>query len=887
MRGGRGRRRLRWWHVYLVLLVLSNIVQVTLWVWPSEPSDDALRTIEVPHMTETGSGGGEPVTLGFHEYGDPTSRTKVLAIHGCPTMGNDFAFLGPMLAADAHVVAVQMPGFGASDKWVGSYGVRAQARYALAVMDGLGWKHTPAHVVGYSLGGGTALEIVDIAPDRVASVTLLAGIGIQEGEGSGDYHFEHLKYNVGYGLFMVGAEAVPHFGLLGKRSFRHGTLRSFMDTDQRPLRVILEKMNEQKTPLLIVHGDRDPLVPADTARSHHNLVEHSELVMIDYGESPMAHHGMLFSKEGSHRTAEVINDFIARVKSLETRFEPTRRTVDLQAGEVVEHESPLPFGWDLKRGMSPWHQIVVIVVGTYVLEDPTTVFTGLMIEAGQVDIFVGVFAVFIGIFTGDLGLYLIGAVVGRRALAWKPLAKRLPVRHVERLGGWFDRHGFKAVLASRFIPGSRFPLYISAGSLGIKPIRFALWTAVAVAIWAVVMTSIVVGLSDEIMQPIKRLTGGRVWLAWVVAIVVLVMVMRTIAEMLTSIGRARLKAFVSRFWQHEFWSAWVFYAPLVPWVAMLMARYGRFETMTAVNPAMPHSGFVGESKYDILSALPEDSIIPTVLIEPGTLDGRLAQLQSEMTQRGWSWPLVLKPNEGQRGFAVQKIAGVDDAVDYFRQVPIPIIAQIYHPGPYEAGIFYYRMPGEETGHIYSITDKQRQTLVGDGKHSLEQLIYRDRRLRMQADLFLQRFGDDRDRVLDAGEELVMSVAMNHAQGAIFRDGAHLITPALERRVDAIARHYEGFYFGRFDVRYTDADRLRAGEDFHIVELNGVMSESTNLYDPKRSVFWAYGVLFRQWAIAFRIGRENRRRGAEITPLFKLFGAIRAHYKRRDFRVVSD
>jgi hypothetical protein len=57
--------------------------------------------------------------------------------------------------------------------------------------------------------------------------------------------------------------------------------------------------------------------------------------------------------------------------------------------------------------------------------------------------------------------------------------------------------------------------------------------------------------------------------------------------------------------------------------------------------------------------------------------------------------------------------------------------------------------------------------------------------------------------LAPGERFQPAIAGNHAQGTLFRDGGHLSTPALERRVDEIARSYPWLYVGRVDVRYTD------------------------------------------------------------------------------------
>ena len=90
------------------------------------------------------------------------------------------------------------------------------------------------------------------------------------------------------------------------------------------------------------------------------------------------------------------------------------------------------------------------------------------------------------------------------------------------------------------------------------------------------------------------------------------------------------------------------------------------------------------------------------------------------------------------------------------------------------------------------------------------------------------------RVLASGERFPLAMAGNHAQGTLFRNGAHLITPALEKRIDEIARAYPGFYIGRFDIRYTDVEAFKAGRDLAIVELNGATGESTNIYDPDGS-----------------------------------------------------
>ena len=94
---------------------------------------------------------------------------------------------------------------------------------------------------------------------------------------------------------------------------------------------------------------------------------------------------------------------------------------------------------------------------------------------------------------------------------------------------------------------------------------------------------------------------------------------------------------------------------------------------------------------------------------------------------------------------------------------------------------------------------------------------------------------------------------------------------LEARIDEISRKVEGFYIGRYDIRFANEKDLRAGKNFQIVELNGAAAEATSIYDARNSLWSAYRTLFQQWRLVFAIGAENRRRGfapAKIGAVWK-------------------
>jgi hypothetical protein len=194
----------------------------------------------------------------------------------------------------------------------------------------------------------------------------------------------------------------------------------------------------------------------------------------------------------------------------------------------------------------------------------------------------------------------------------------------------------------------------------------------------------------------------------------------------------------------------------------------------------------------------------------------------------------------------------------------------------EFGVFYYRLPGEPTGRIFAITDKRLPTVTGDGRRPLEQLILADERAVCSARFFLRRHAARLSWVPAAGETVQLTPLGTHSRGAMFLDGAQFLTPALERAIDRLSQGYEEFWFGRYDVRAPSAEALMAGGPFTVLEVNGVSSEATSIYDPRHGLGHAYRTLFAQWRLAFEIGRRNVAAGARPTRVREILALLRRH-----------
>jgi len=100
-------------------------------------------------------------------------RHEVVLLHGQPGAGSDWQQVADRLPPALHVVALDRPGYGASPLPAGGFAYGARA--VLAELDARGIGR--AVLAGHSYGGGVALSVAQLAPDRVEALVLLASVG--------------------------------------------------------------------------------------------------------------------------------------------------------------------------------------------------------------------------------------------------------------------------------------------------------------------------------------------------------------------------------------------------------------------------------------------------------------------------------------------------------------------------------------------------------------------------------------------------------------------------------------------------------------------------------------------------------------------------------------
>lgn len=852
----RGFRWVLW--TWLGLLLASHVVRR---VAPAPHPPDADERLQPVHEVDGARETARQVHVAWRTFGPAAGDPApvIVLVHGSPGDNGEVTGLARLLGTHARTIALDLPGFGGSTWKVADYSNRAHARYLLQLLDSLHIRE--AHLLGFSMGGGVVLQVADLAPARVRSITMLSAIGAQEYELLGDYHLNHAIHWLQLAGLWGLREGTPHFGWLDDATLSVEYARNFYDTDQRPLRGILERY---AGPMLILQGERDVLVNPALAREHARIVPQAELVM-DQGD-----HFTAFMHPD--RVADLVDPFIAKVERGAATTRATAAADRLAAAARPWNPRDLP----KVDGFSLVIVLFLLACATLVSEDLTCITAGLMIARGSIGFVAGTAACFTGIFVGDLLVFLAGRTLGRAVVGRAPLRWFLSADRVAVASQWVERKGAGLVFITRFIPGTRLPSYFAAGMLRTSVARFTLYFFLACLVWTPILVGFAAGFG-QVSQDLLGIFRQRMALYLLVTGLVLFLLLKLVLPLSTWRGRRLLLGRWRRLTRWEFWPRWAFYPPVVLYILRLALRHRSLTIFTAANPAIPGGGFVGESKAEILRGIAETAVVSRweLLDASLTVDEKLARLERARIEWNSSWPVVLKPDIGERGSGVAIVESTEEARAYLAAAEGDLILQEFAPGR-EFGVFYTRMPGAATGTIFAITDKRFLTLTGDGRRTLEELILADDRAVCMAPHHFRRHAARLADILPAGEVFTLVEVGTHARGALFLDGMWVNTPALEAAIDRVSRSFDGFWFGRYDIRTEDVAAFQRGENFRVVELNGATAEATSIYDPKTSLGAAYRTLFAQWRLLFEIAAANVARGARPATLGEILGLMRRH-----------
>lgn len=246
---------------------------------------------------------GDGLVAHVRVTGNPEGR-RLLMIHGYTASLHTWAPIIDRLKADHRIISVDLPGHGLTRTPIGyQASVEGFADFVEKVMERLG--QPKMVVIGSSMGGNTAWQLALRTPGRVDGLVLVASAGWPTpGEDSvTETPMTRLMRNPTLGPILRDLDSTAIFTQGLRASFANPDLatpemvKRYVDLSRapghRPVILDLRLNYTQRTPAsnevlskilaptLVLHGDKDALVPVDSGRKFDEAIPNSRLIVYE------------------------------------------------------------------------------------------------------------------------------------------------------------------------------------------------------------------------------------------------------------------------------------------------------------------------------------------------------------------------------------------------------------------------------------------------------------------------------------------------------------------------------------------------------------------------------------------------------------------------------
>ncbi|RCJ33588.1 2-hydroxy-6-oxohepta-2,4-dienoate hydrolase [Nostoc minutum NIES-26] len=242
----------------------------------------------------------QPITTTYARLG--SGGTPILLIHGFDSSVLEFRRLLPLLAADNETWAVDLLGFGFTDRLAGIQFSPVAIKTHLYYF----WKtliNQPVILVGASMGGATAIDFTLTYPEVVQKLVLIDSAGLRGGSPLSRLMFPPLDYlateflrnpkvrdRVSRAAYknpsLVSVDALNCAALhLQTQSWSQAVIAFTKSGGYSAFR--FKKLSEIRQSTLILWGDSDKILGTEDAKRFKRAILHSQLIWIeDCGHLP-------------------------------------------------------------------------------------------------------------------------------------------------------------------------------------------------------------------------------------------------------------------------------------------------------------------------------------------------------------------------------------------------------------------------------------------------------------------------------------------------------------------------------------------------------------------------------------------------------------------------
>ncbi|MFT6386805.1 MAG: hypothetical protein ACJAUP_000173 [Cellvibrionaceae bacterium] len=322
---------------------------------------------------------------------------------------------------------------------------------------------------------------------------------------------------------------------------------------------------------------------------------------------------------------------------------------------------------------------------------------------------------------------------------------------------------------------------------------------------------------------------------------------------------------------HEFWHPRFFEIPYYFYlIFQCLINRVSFKSLAKANYALDHGEIGLGSKYESQLAFDQSYFLPTILI----LDS-LTPLEKEQEINCFverhAYPVILKSDVGCVGKGICKISNDNELKQKLPLLLGDYILQKFTPYQQEYGVFFIRQQGQAK--ISGMNKKHFPSVTGNGEDNILSLATQHQRYTHHWHSFLQSI--DTKRIPLKGEEVRLSFIGSHTLGCKFTDDTHRVSPELEGAIFDFFESQQGFNFGRFDVKAESEEALLAGQ-FVVIEVNGIASLPTNMFDPALSLREAYRIFLYHGKLLVKIAKEHQNKEMNLLPYRKIIEKVKAN-----------
>lgn len=477
---------------------------------------------------------GDQISHSYYSIGSSNNKKVIIIL---PDLFGGPEFLLPLarsLQDSIHVIIPEYPTSTTNGRSI-SFSVENRSKYLKALSDSLNFQNP--HLLGHGYGGLIAINLASsTSSNQFKSLTLLSSYGPQELQFLGNHLINRSLYSMLYPVVSVFKYVVPHMGWFYEQPVNFNFAKTLTALDQRPVRSQLAQI---EMPVHILQPMKDRYVSLAIAEEIYRIVPQSSLFVVQGDHLTTKDHPELMEPH--------IIDFVSRVdKNLAS-------TKERAESNRIE-ESNKPFDAENFETIGGSTLIIIMLLLAFISlfsEDLACVAGGLLVASGIIDFWFAVIGACIGVLGADVILYALGRWIGNPILQWIPFRWFIKQEDIIKAEQMYRMRGVEIIFATRFLPGTRLPVYVVSGMIGVKFSFFLFYFILAMIIWA----PLLVWVSALIGQPmISYLTSYQEHALWLIPIIfcVVYVIIKAITLVSTPTGRRKVVVRFGRFREKYF-----------------------------------------------------------------------------------------------------------------------------------------------------------------------------------------------------------------------------------------------------------------------------------------------------------------------------------------------